>query len=93
MEQYAKRIEEIPEDVRKDHMRDIEAQFRAFRANRAPITVSDKAWWMPFPFGWRLLGENDQAKTIITPAQTIVADKVENPFLPEVHQSWWRGKK
>jgi hypothetical protein len=93
MKQYKKRIRMIPENIRLDHMRDIEANFRAFNANTQPIVVGDRMWWMPFPFGWRLCGDNSIAKTMLAPSQTIVAERVENPFLPPAHESWWRGKE
>lgn len=92
-EQYGKRLLKItPDHVRREHAKDIEACIAAFRQNPRPITVGDGAWWMPFPYGWRLLGENDQAKTLIGPSETISAERIENPYLPEVHKSYWRGK-
>ncbi len=89
-EQYAERIMLIPASIRPAHMLDIEANFLAFHANTEPIIVGDGKWWMPFPFGWRLCGDNSVVKTILDPSRTIATERVENPFLPLVHRSWWR---
>lgn len=91
-ERYAKRLEKIQMPERLDHMRAIEAMIQQFRKNTKPITVGDAEWWMPFPLGWRLLGENDQAKTLLSPTETISAEVVENPFLSPADRTWWRGK-
>lgn len=89
-ERYAMRLEKIPMPERLDHMRAVEQMIERFRNNRKPITVGDGAWWMPFPMGWRLLGENDQAKTLILPSETIAAERVENPFLDPGDTAYWR---
>ena len=70
-ERYAVRLEKIPMPERLEHMRAIEQMIERFRNNRNPITVGDAAWWMPFPKGWRLLGENDQAKTLTCPRKPL----------------------
>lgn len=93
VKQYRVKLERIPEDVRADHAKDVLENIAAFSKNTAPITVSDKMWWIPFPYGWRLCGTGPVVKTVLEPSETIVADKVDNPFLPEVHKSWWRGKE
>jgi hypothetical protein len=92
IERYAERLEKIPMLERPDHARAVEGMFVRFRLNTKPITVGDAAWWMPFPMGWRLIGENDQVKSILDPTQTITVERVENPLLSSSDQTYWRGK-
>lgn len=47
-------------------------------------------WWMPLPFGCRLLGEREVATSILHPSQTIIRPMICNPYLPEVHRTYWR---
>lgn len=89
-ERFAERLEKLPIGERKQNADAILLMIDRFRNNRKPITVGDGAWWMPFPMGWRLLGENDQAKTLILPSETIAAERVENPFLDPGDTTYWR---
>jgi hypothetical protein len=92
MKQYKIKLLRIPDNVRADHAKDVLENIVAFSKNTRPITVGDDKWWMPFPYGWRLGGTGQRVKTVMEPSETIATERVENPFLPEVHRSWWRDK-
>lgn len=91
-ERFAQRLEKLPISERKHNAEAVLSMVDRFRNNRQPITVGDAAWWMPFPLGWRLLGENDQAKTLILPSETISAEEVDNPLLSASERTWWKRK-
>lgn len=87
---YDERILKIPEAMRKEHMRAIEACVICFSKNRTPIRVGDGEWWFPFPYGWKSLGTGAIVGTIFDPSQAAPGEMIENPFLPEGHMSWFR---
>lgn len=89
--QFKARLAKIhPASMRDMHAKAIAENIAAFRRSKTPVVVGDGKWWMPFPFRWRLLGENSAVNTIIGPTETIGTEQVENPFLPEVHKTHWR---
>lgn len=91
VKQFKARLAKIkPESMREAHAKAIVENVEAFRRSRVPVVVGDGLWMMPFPFRWRLLGENSAVNTIIGPSETLAVEWVANPFLPEIHQSHWR---
>ena len=91
IKQFKARLAKIqPASMRDLHAKAIAENIAAFRKSKTPVVVGDGPWMMPFPFHWRLLGENSAVNTIIGPSETIAVEWAVNPFLPKIHQSHWR---
>ena len=95
VEYLARRIAERMEDVapgeRLEHEKALGEIFQAFHRNKKPIQTPDEKWWMPFPYGWRLIGNGKRVITIISPKQVCAEIYTENPFISNIHKTYWRG--
>jgi len=94
--QYAKRLKKIPPLEKGNHMTAMNEMFDIFAANWATTCthmVGSGLWQMPLPWGWRLLGNGNNAHTVIGPGDASAAEWIENPLLPDIYKGFWRDKR